>query len=74
MNFPSYDWIKGYKDTGEVEKDLRGFIYLGDGWYETDTDTLYVTGGPGAVMVYCWNWTGVREAFEEILGQEVYKR
>lgn len=52
----TYDWKQIYSDIQDLEKDLRGFKYKGDGWYIEETDTLYIeTTSRGSVIAYCWN-------------------
>lgn len=88
MEFPHYDWKKGYKDGKALEKDLKGFKYRGPGWYEGKTDTVHVrkielsdedlVGGNYKISLWVtvWNFPNARKLIAEewgkIMGDPVY--
>lgn len=54
------DWTKTYQDYKALEKDLyrknNPFKYDGQGWYLTETDTLFcLVHDDERITVYCWN-------------------
>jgi hypothetical protein len=71
---PREDWREIYDSVEEVERYLESFVYAGEGWYITDSDTMFMTKlEDGRIKVQVWNYSTAREEIlKAVLGFSVF--